>query len=97
MDKPYVVSLETQTALPATEKISAEMRFVKELEKCLGGPSSVVATFSAWAEACESDASELGSDVAGLAVKWPKAFEAAQRMGLKNLGEGEAHFELHLS
>lgn len=97
MDKPYVVSVETQTALPAAEKVSAEMRFIKELEKSLGGPSSVVATFTAWAEACESDAAELSSDVASLAVKWPKAFEAAQRAGLKTIGENEAHFELHLN
>ena len=97
MEKPYVVSLETMTALPAAEKISAEMRFIKELDKSLGGPDSVVSTFMAWKEACESDAAELSSDVASLAVKWPKAFEAAQRAGLKSIGEGEAHFELHLN
>ncbi|MFC6284945.1 MULTISPECIES: hypothetical protein [Polaromonas] len=97
MEKPYVVSLETLTALPAAEKISAEMRFIKELDKSLGGPESVVSTFMAWKEACESDAAELSADVASLAVKWPKAFEAAQRAGLKSIGEGEAHFELHLN
>ncbi len=97
MDKPYVVSLETMTALPAAEKISAEMRFIKELDKSLGGPELVVSTFMAWKEACESDAAELSSDVASLAVKWPKAFEAAQRAGLKSIGENEAHFELHLN
>lgn len=96
MEKPYVVSLETLTTLPAAEKISAEMRFIKELDKSLGGPASVVSTFMAWKEACESDAAELGSDVASLAVKWPKAFEAAQRAGLKGIGD-EAHFELHLN
>ncbi len=95
--KPYVVSLEHVTAMPAAEKISAELRFIKELDKSLGGSESVVATFMAWKEACDCDAAELSSDVASLAVKWPKAFEAAQRAGLKNIGEGEAHFELQLT
>lgn len=95
--KPYVVSLEHVTPMPAAEKISAELRFIKELDKTLGGPDSVVATFMAWKEACDCDAAELSSDVASLAVKWPKAFESAQRAGLKNIGEGEAHFELHLT
>lgn len=95
--KPYVVSLEHVTPMPAAEKISAEMRFIKELDKSLGGSDLVVATFMAWKEACDCDAAELSSDVASLAVKWPKAFESAQRAGLKNIGEGEAHFELHLT
>ncbi|MBI2726218.1 MAG: hypothetical protein HYX42_08215 [Polaromonas sp.] len=95
--KPYVVSLEHVIAMPAAEKISAEMRFIKELDKSLGGSEAVVATFMAWKEACDCDAAELSSDIASLAVRWPKAFEAAQRAGLKNIGEGEAHFELHLA
>ncbi len=82
--------------MPAAERV-AEMRFIKELEKSLGGPNCVVATFSAWAEACESDVAELSSDIATLAVKWPCAFEAAQRAGLKNIGEDEAQFWLHLN
>lgn len=97
MDRPYVVSLEHLTALPAAEKISAEMRFIKELDKSLGGSDSVVVTFMAWKEACECDAAELSNDVASLAVKWPKAFEAAQRAGLAKIGESDAYFELQLN
>jgi len=94
--KPYVVSLEHVTPMPAAERISAELTFIKELDKSLGGSEAVVTTFLAWKEACESDAAELSSDVASLAVKWPKAFESAQRAGLKNIGD-DAHFELHLT
>ena len=96
MDKPYSVSLQGEEGLPAAEKISAELRFVKELERSLGSAEAVVAVYRAWREASECEASEVSSETYSLATKWPKAFETAQRAGLKNIGEGDAHFALHL-
>ena len=97
MDKPYVVSLEGVEGLPGAERIAAEMRFIKELERGLGGAEAVAAVYGAWREACECEASELSAGTAGLAVKWAKAFEAAERVGLKSIGESDAHFDIHLT
>ena len=96
MNKPYSVSLQGVEDLPAAERISAEIRFIKELERGLGSEESVVSVYRAWTEAAEAEASELDAETSSLAVKWPKAFNAAQRAGLKNIGEGDAHFELVL-
>lgn len=97
MNEPYVVSLHGVEGLPAAERISAELRVIKELDRGLGGVEAVVETYRAWRDACECDASELSASTASLAVKWPKAFETAQRAGLKNIGESDAHFEIHLA
>jgi hypothetical protein len=96
MDKPYVVSLQGVDGLPAAERISAELRFIKELERSLGSADAVVDVYRAWRDACECEASELSPLTSSLAVKWPKAFDLAQRAGLKNIGESDAHFELRL-
>lgn len=96
MEKPYSVCLHGVEGVPAAEKITAEIRFIKELERGLGNTEAVVEVYRAWRDACECDASELSPQTSTLAVKWPKAFDAAQRAGLKSIGEGDGHFELRL-
>ena len=91
MDKPYSVALQGVDGLPPAERIAAEVRFIKDLERSLGRADAVVAVYRAWQEA-----SELSAETSSLAVKWPKAFYTAQRAGLKNIGDSDAHFELHL-
>lgn len=96
MHTPYSVSLQGVEALPATERIAAEIRFVNELERGLGSEEAVAEVYRAWCDAAEAEASERSASTSSLAVKWPKAFNAAQRAGLKNIGEGDGHFELRL-
>ena len=96
MDKPYSVALQGVEGLPTAERIAAEVRFIKDLERSLGGPDTVVEVYRAWREASESEANELSAAVSLLAVKWPRAFDTAQRAGLKNIGDSDAHFELLL-
>ena len=96
MDKPYSVALQGVYGMPDNERIGAEVRFIKELEKSLGGADAVVAVYRAWLDASACDASELSLETSSLAVKWPKAFGVAQRAGLKSVGEGDGHFELYL-
>lgn len=96
MDKPYTVSLQGVEDLPAAERRLSEARFMRELERSLGEPASVLEVWRAWRDACESDPSELGAETARLAVKWPKAFDAAQRAALQTIGESDAHFELRI-
>ena len=96
MNPPYAVALCGVDALPPAERIAAELRFVRELEKSLGGSEAVVRVYRAWGDASESDPSELDDETANMAMKWPKAFELAQRAGLKSIGDEEAHFEIRL-
>lgn len=96
MDKPYSVALQGVEGLPAAERIAAEVRFIKALERSFGSAEAVVEVYRAWREASDSDASELSAETSSLAVKWPKAFDMAQHAGLKNIGASDAHFELCL-
>ena len=96
MDLPYTVTLQGFDDLPAAERIACELRFIKELEKALGGADGVVSVYGAWRDASESEPGELSAATSNLAMKWPKAFESAQRSGLKNVGESDAHFELRV-
>lgn len=96
MNPPYAVALCGVDGLPPAERITSELRFVNELEKSLGGSEAVVRIYRAWTDASEFDSSELDNETANLAMKWPKAFELAQRAGLKSIGDEEAHFEIRL-
>jgi hypothetical protein len=96
MNQHYEVALEGVDDLPAREKSSAEARFMKEIERSFGSAEAMLEVYSAWREACDNDASELNAKTLALALQWPKAFNTAQRAGLKNIGEGDAHFELSM-
>jgi hypothetical protein len=71
MLKPFSVSLQGVEDLPQAERISAEVRFIKELERSLGGEEDVVRVYRAWSEAAEDEAGELDAETSSLAVKWP--------------------------
>jgi len=96
MDKPYSVSLQGISDVPLAEIIAADTRFIKTLERQLGDSDSVVEVYQAWLEANENSATEVSASIWELAGRWPKAFQAAQQAGLKNFGESDAYFELHL-
>lgn len=98
MEKPYTVALEEAGDLPPAERIAAEIRFVREIERALGSSEDVAAVYRAWLEASESDLASLGGVTANLAARWPRAAETAYRAGFKGIGDiGDAHFELRLS
>jgi hypothetical protein len=90
------VTLKGIESLPLAEIVAADARFIKTLERQLGSRDAVVEVYRAWLEANESLASEVRADTWAAAGKWPKAFQAAQQAGLRNIGEGDAHFEMHL-
>lgn len=97
MSKPYTVALVDFRGLPAPHRIAAEVRYIRELERACGGPDEVSRIYQAWTEASESEANQLGGEVAALAVRWPRAADAAARAGFRDLGEvGEAYFEIRL-
>jgi hypothetical protein len=97
MTKPYIVALHEARDLPVRERIEAEVRFARELERALGGEQAVAEVFKAWRDASESDANELDRVTAEKAVRWPRAVDAATQAGFSKLGAmGEAHFEIRL-
>lgn len=96
MDKPYSVSLQGASEVPIAEIVAADTRFIKTLERQLGSSDAVVEVYQAWLEASESAATEVSASTWQLANRWPDAFQAAQQAGLKNIGEGDAYFEMHL-
>lgn len=97
MTQTYTVALNDAPELPVAERIAAEVRFAREIEKALGGADEVVRVYRAWLEASECEAGQLDGESAALAVRWPKAMGDATRSGLRNAGEmSEAHFELRL-
>ncbi|RYX97021.1 MAG: hypothetical protein EOO28_04510 [Comamonadaceae bacterium] len=96
MDSPYTVTLQGMDDLPSAERMASEIRFIRQLEKALGGADGVLSVYGAWRDASESEPGELSAATSSLAIKWPKAFDAAQRAGLKNIGESEAHFEMRV-
>jgi hypothetical protein len=98
MTKPYTVSLQDFPGLPIPNRIAAEVRYVRELERALGGPDAVPKVYEAWVEASESSADQLAAGTAELAVRWPRAAQAAALAGLRDLGDaGEAFFDVRLT
>ena len=94
----FSVALVDAGDIPMAERISAEVSFVRELERAFGTPDQVARVYRAWVDATESDATILDSATAELASCWPKAAEAAYRAGFRGLGDmGEAHFEIRIN
>lgn len=95
MKQPYFVRFHSARELSVRQKITIELLFAKELERGLGGAHAVVMAHRAWRDAC--DAAELSPQTASLAVKWPSAFDTAQRVFLNEAGERGSYFEFHLT
>jgi hypothetical protein len=93
----YTVALQDGRDLPTPERIDAEVRFARELERVLGGKEYVVQTYKAWIEVSESEASQIDRNTAISAARWPVAVNAARQAGVGRLGDiGDAHFEVRL-
>jgi hypothetical protein len=94
---PYSVTLQDARDLPMRERIEAEVRFAKALERAVGGEEAVAEVYKAWVDASESEADQIDVGTAVQAVRWPKAFDTARQAGFSKLGDvGEAHFEIRL-
>lgn len=99
IESTYTVSLQDYPEqLPAKERIAAETRYAKELEKQLGGPEQVAAAL-----ATMNDLEQSPPDVASpgdltLLNAWGRASTAARQAGFRGLGEADgAFFEVQLT
>lgn len=97
MTKPYTVALQEAHDLPMRERIEAEVRFARELERALGSADAVADVYRAWMDASEYEACQIDASTAVKAVRWPRVADAATQAGLSKLGAiGPAHFEIRL-
>lgn len=93
----YTITLEDcPTSITEQAKLNAEHRFQRVLERAFSDPEDVLHAYQVWQNAMETDASELSDDDKALAKKWIDVANKAQMEGLKELGEGEAYFEIRV-
>ncbi|NMM78842.1 hypothetical protein B2J88_48850 [Rhodococcus sp. SRB_17] len=94
----YTVTLrDYPEQLPATERIAAEARYARELEKQLGGPEQVAAALDTMASLEESPPQQLSPGDLTLLKAWGKASVAARQAGFRGLAEASsAYFDVWL-
>ena len=98
IETTYTVTLrDYPEELPARERIAAETRYAKALEKQLGGPEQVAAALDTMTNLEESPPEVVSPGDLTLLKAWGKASVAAKQAGFRDLGEGEgAYFEVRL-
>ena len=98
IETTYTVTLrDYPEELPARERIAAETRYAKALEKQLGGPEQVAAALDTMTNLEESPPEVVSPGDLTLLTAWGKASVAAKQAGFRDLGEGEgAYFEVRL-
>jgi hypothetical protein len=95
---PYVIKLNCHNALPAPERIAAEVRFAAALERSLGEPDAVVDAYSAWTTTGRSQASQLPPPTESLAARWCSAYQGAVTSALAGVyGLEEPTFDVIVS
>ena len=98
IETTYTVTLrDYPEELPAKERIAAETRYAKVLEKQLGGPEQVAAALDTLNNLEESPPEAVSPGDLTLLKTWGKASTAAKQAGFRDLGEGDgAYFEVRL-
>jgi hypothetical protein len=98
IETTYTVTLrDYPEELPAKERIAAETRYAKVLEKQLGGPEQVAAALDTLNNLEESPPEVVSPGDLTLLKDWGKASTAAKQAGFRDLGEGDgAYFEVRL-
>ena len=89
IETTYTVTLrDYPEELPARERIAAETRYAKALEKQLGGPEQVAAALDTMTNLEESPPEVVSPGDLTLLKAWGKASVAAKQAGFRDLGEG---------
>ncbi|MDZ7862086.1 hypothetical protein [Acidovorax sp.] len=92
------VALRDYPELPPKERMAAEARYLRVLERKLGGAEVVAEALRAVVQLQESDGSEASPEDLALAGQWTKAANAAREAGYQGLGEVDgAYFEVRLA
>ena len=98
IESTFVVNLrDYPEELPPKERIAAETRYARALEKQLGGPEQVAAALDTMQSLEESPPEVVSPGDLTLLKAWGKASAAAKQAGFRDLGEGDgAYFEVRL-
>ncbi len=92
------VALRDYPELPSKERIAAEARYIRVLERKLGGPEAVADALRTVMQLEESDGGDAGPEELATASLWTKAANAAREAGYQGLGEVDgAYFEVRLA
>ena len=99
IESTYTVSLQDYPEqLPAKERIAAETRYAKELEKQLGGPEQVTAALATMNDLEQSPPDVVSPGDLTLLNASGRASTAARQAGFRGLGEADgAFFEVQLA
>lgn len=93
IEATYTVSLQDYPEqLPAKERIAAEARYVKELEKQLGGAEQVAAALATMNDLEQSPPDVVTPGDLMLLNAWGRASAAARQAGFRGLGEADGSF-----
>ena len=96
-DVLYTVALCEFPGLPPAQRMAAEVRYCKALERVLGSAEGVARAYGSWCQAAQADEGEVSAGDMALAKTWVSAADAARRAGFSGLGEDEgAYFEMRL-
>jgi hypothetical protein len=93
----YAVELCDFPGLPEKARFAAEARYVRVLERQLGGAEAAVDALRTVLKLTESDDGDIGAEDIEMARRWSKAVLAAREAGYQGLGEAEeAYFDVRL-
>lgn len=94
----YTVDLCDFPGLPDKDRIAAEARYVRVLERQLGGAEAAADALRTVLQLAESDDSDVTAEDKATAGRWSKAVNAAREAGYQGLGEAdEAYFDVRLA
>ncbi len=98
VDSTYTVALCDYPELPERERLNAEKRYAKVLEKQCGGPEGVVATLRTIHNLEDAPPDELSAEELASVRLWGKAAVAARMAAYQGLGESEtAYFDVRIT
>ena len=98
IETTYSVALRDYPELPAKERTAAEARYLRVLERKLGGPDVVADALRAVMQLEESDGNDVSAEDLAMCGQWTKAANAAREAGYQGLGEVDgAYFEVRLA
>ncbi len=94
----YTVALCDFPGLPDKDRMAAEARYIRALERQLGGDEVVEQALRTVLRLEESDGDDVNSEDKATMGRWTKAVNAARQAGYQGLGEAEeAYFEVRLA
>lgn len=83
--------------LPEKVRLAAQARYLRVLERQLGGADVAVQALRTVLKLTESDDGDIGVEDIEVARRWSKAVLAAREAGFQGLGEAdEAYFDVRL-